>query len=88
MNNFKNFQSMTMEELIDWLDEYGDFDNAPWNKHFDDNYCKKCEPIVGHYGGEYAPCEFTNKCVFFEDMDEVPDHKQVIKMWLELESEN
>ena len=84
MNNFENFQSMTIDELVDWLDEHGDFDNAPWNRCWDENYCKKCEPVIEH-GQEYAPCEFNNKCVFFENMNEVPDNKQVIKMWLELE---
>lgn len=89
MTNFENFKFKNIDELVDWLDEYGDFDNAPWNKWWDKNYCSKCEPITSGsgYGYEYAPCEFSNKCVFFENMNEIPDHKQVIKMWLELESD-
>ncbi len=88
MTNFNNLRFMGIDEFVEWLDEYGDFDNAPWNKWFDENHCKKCKPIISDYGHEYAPCEFNNKCVFFEEMNEVPNHKQVIKMWLELESEN
>lgn len=87
MNNFKNFQSMTIDELADWLDEYGDFDNAPWNTWWDKNYCSQCEPVDAGWTKDYAWCECNGKCRYFQDMDEVPDHKQVIKMWLEIEAD-
>lgn len=87
MNNFNKFQSMTFDELVDWLDKYGDFDFAPWNTWWDKNYCSQCEPVDAGWGNDYAWCECNNKCKYFQDMDEVPDHKFVIKMWLESEAE-
>ena len=32
---------------------------------------------------EFAWCELNGKCKFFKDMDDIPDVKQIIKMWLE-----
>ena len=80
MTVFKNFK---------WLDKYGDFDSAPWMRWFDKNYCDKCEAVViqslnGCNG--YAWCELHNKCKFFQDMNDIPDSKQTIKMWLESEA--
>lgn len=32
-------------------------------------------------------CELNGNCKFFPDLDEVPDNKKIIKMWLETEIE-
>lgn len=44
-----------------------------------------------HYSGEVecAYCELENKCRFFTDLEDIPDNKKVIEMWLieEVESE-
>lgn len=90
MNVFEEFQSKDIYELADWLDKYGDFDNAPWHKWFDDNYCKKCEPVItgepcSYWDAEYAWCELNGKCRYFKHMKEVPSSKQVVEMWLESE---
>lgn len=89
MTAFQNFKSMTIDELAEWLDKYGDFDAAPWMEWFDKNYCNKCEGVNvtnGMYHTyEYAWCELHNKCKFFQDMNDVPDSKQTVKMWLESE---
>ena len=88
MNNFKKFQSMTFDELADWLDKYGAYDYSIWGNWFDDNYCSKCEPIGdGCYGNDFAWCELNGKCKYFQEFDMIPSNKQVIKMWLELESD-
>ena len=84
MKMFDNFKSMNMDELIEWLDKYCMHDHAPWMMWFDKNYCKKCfEEIVDEY--EYGYCELNNKCKYFQDMDEIPSIKEIIKMWLECE---
>ena len=42
MNNFEKIKSMTIEELTDWIDKYGQFDVSPWMEWFDKTYCKNC----------------------------------------------
>jgi ATP-dependent helicase/DNAse subunit B len=41
------------------------------------------------YSGEIecTYCELENKCRFFQELDDVPDNKEMIKMWLEEEAE-
>lgn len=40
--------------------------------------------LFGDYSGdlECAYCEIENKCRFFPELDDVPDNKEVIEMWL------
>jgi hypothetical protein len=45
MTNFAKFKIMTADELADFLDEFGQFDGAPWTEWFGHNYCDKCESI-------------------------------------------
>ena len=45
MTNFENLKSMSLDNLVKWLDKYGNFDGAPWSTWFDENYCSKCETI-------------------------------------------
>lgn len=90
MAQFEKLQSMDIEELAEWLDKYGQFDGSPWMKWFDELYCKNCESIMCHYlDNEYefpcSWCEINDKCRFFPEMDEAPDNKEIIKMWLESE---
>lgn len=89
MTVFENIKNNSIDELAEWLDEYCTFDTAPWWKWWDENYCDKCEPEIGHmmaFGKEleckYAWCELNHKCKFFQEMEEIPDNKQIIKMWL------
>lgn len=87
MSNFNDIRFMGIDEFAKWLDRYGSIDDAPWLDWWDKNYCNKCvaESINGH---EYAWCELNCKCKYFQDMKDIPNSEQVIKMWLELESEN
>ena len=97
MTVFENIKTKNVDELAEWLSEHCMFDTAPWLDWWDENYCNKCEPEIGHmtvFGKELececAWCEFNNhKCKFFQEMDEIPDNKQIVKMWLlsEYESE-
>lgn len=90
MKVIDKLKSKTIDEFIDWLDEYCDFENAPWVQWWDTSYCKKCPLVIGKYEDsdrelKFAWCELHDKCKFFPDMNEVPDNKQIIKMWLESE---
>jgi len=102
-SNFERLQSMSIDELAEWLDKNGMFDNSPWLNSFNEKYCEKCESIkckyadaeekLGvspfSYSGEVdcAYCELENKCRFFPELNDVPDNKEMIKMWLKEEAE-
>ena len=100
MTNYKMFTSFSKDELVSWLDKYGQFDGSPWMKWFDNNYCDKCGPIecqgveaeekLGIKPFYNKPikcsyCELEHKCKYFPDMSDVPDNKAIIRMWLEQE---
>lgn len=96
MTVFENLKTKNVDEIAEWLDKHCASDQAPWWNFFDNTYCNKCEPEIGHmtaFGKELececSWCELNGKCRFFKEMDEVPDGKQIIKMWLlsEYESE-
>lgn len=93
MNNYDNIMSKNIDELVDWLDEFMSVDNAPWYLWWDKNYCNKCEPEIVYYESdkgripiECSWCELEKKCKFFPELDEIPDNKQIIKMWLNNEN--
>jgi hypothetical protein len=103
MNNFERLKSMSVEELAEWLDKNGSFDDSPWLNAFNEKYCAKCGSIECNYADakeklgitpfyddtiECAYCEIYNKCRYFEDMNDVPDNREMIKMWLESEVED
>lgn len=92
MTVFEYITSMSVDELAEWLDEHGMFDGSPWMNWFNKNYCLKCESetvripnIDGERVEEAGWCELHGKCKYFQDMDEIPDNKAIIKMWLEKE---
>lgn len=103
MINFERLQLMSIDELAEWLDKNGMFDNSPWSEWFSKKYCENCESIKCKYADaeeklsitpfsysgeiECAYCELENKCRFFQELDDIPDNKKVIKMWLEEEAE-
>lgn len=99
MTRFEEFKHMDIDTLAKWIDKNGQFDGSPWMKWFDENYCKKCEPIECSYAEceklgikpfyksslKCAYCELEGYCKFFPDLDYIPDNEDVVKMWLELE---
>ncbi len=101
MTNLEKIKNMSIDELAEWLDKNGMFDNSPWMNLFNEKYCAKCESIKCKYADaeeklgitpfsysgeiECAYCELENKCRFFPELDDVPDNKEMIKMWLEEE---
>ena len=88
ITQFKLLKTKNIDEFAEWLDKHGQFDGSPWMKWYDENYCKKCEPIMCHYPDSKVefPCSWcelnNNKCKFFPQLDEAPDNKKIIKMWL------
>ena len=89
--NLDYIKSLDLDEFAKFLDCYSRFDDAPWNKWFDDKYCSKCEPIKCKYKSdmwnedheiECSYCELETKCRFFTYMDKAPSSKDVCKMWL------
>ena len=92
MTRFEELKNMNIDALAEWLDKYGRYGDAPWDKWFDESYCQKCESVrvfVPYLNGEHecGYCEANNKCRYFMEMDELPDSKDVVKMWLESEVE-
>lgn len=92
MTVFNEIISKNIDEFAEWLDKNGVQDFSPWSEWFDKNYCKKCESIIKinphccYIKSEYAWCELNDgKCKFFQDMDDIPYGKQLIKMYLESE---
>jgi hypothetical protein len=47
---------------------------------------KLCSDYHGNIDCGY--CEVNGRCRYFEDMDEVPDSIEIIKLWLETEAED
>lgn len=93
MTKFESIKSKNIDEFAEWLDKYGAYDGSEWCEWFDDNYCQKCETeyIYSERFDMELPCGWCeihhNKCRFFQDMDSVPDNKEIIKMWLETEED-
>lgn len=90
MTMFNNIKSKNIDELVEWLDKIGAYEDSPWMKYWDKNYCSKCEPEIiddVDYNREIECywCELHDKCKYFKHMDDIPSIKQVIKMWLESE---
>ena len=102
MTNLKQIQSMSLEDFAKWLDEYGQFDNSPWMKFFNEKYCENCDSIkIDHEDAktklgldlfsweltaECAFCEINDHCKFFPDIDGIPSNLETIRMWLEEEA--
>lgn len=93
MNNFERLKSMSVDELAKWLDTNGMWDNSPWSQWFDQKYCKNCPDIMCKSPDDSrqfpcAYCEIYDNCRFFPEQEDVPDCKDIIKMWLAEEVEN
>lgn len=88
MTIFDNIISKNIDEFSEWLDEHGAFDDAPWYRWWDKEYCEECESVIAYVPyckkeAECSWCEVHGNCRYFQEMKEVPDNKQIIKMWLE-----
>ena len=93
MYNYEKLKSMSIEDLSEWLDKYVSYDDSPWCDWFDQKYCKNCEEIMCKSPDDCrefpcAYCEIYYNCRFFQDKEDVPDSKEIIKMWLESNEED
>lgn len=93
MTNFERLRKMDIDQFTEWLDEHGAFDQSPWILWFDEKYCKNCPDVMcEHEDGERefpcAWCEIHGKCKFFQEKKEVPDNKEIIRLWLAEEMTN
>lgn len=90
MTKFESIKSKNIDELAEWLDKHGMYSGSPWMIWWDKNYCQKCEAEYTYSKVfkkeiECGWCEVNGKCRYFQDMDDIPDNEEVIKMWLETE---
>ena len=90
MRMVDKIKSKSIDEFAEWLDEHGAFDGSPWINWWQENYCNKCEPeivktLIFEKESKCCWCELHDKCKFFQDMNDVPTNKDIIKMWLENE---
>lgn len=84
MKVFEKLKSMNIDEYAEWFEANCLHNDDPCIKWFNDTYCENCEAVVKD-GHEYAYCELNHKCRHFKDMNDMPDNKQTIKLWLESE---
>lgn len=92
MTEFERINAMNIDEFVDWFVANCMHDGDPAITWWDKTYCKNCESVEveGLVLGttmECAWCEVNNKCKFFKDMDNIPNSKQMTKIWLQSEVE-
>lgn len=87
MTNFEKLKSMNEEEISEFLDSITSIDDSPWITWFNKRYCENCETIRSYertpdiyYDSTY--CEVCGNCRYFQDKDDIPDNKEMIKLWL------
>jgi len=59
MTNFESIKQMSIDELAEWLDEYGQFDCSPWSEWFSKKYCANCESVKCKYEDTEKTLGFT-----------------------------
>lgn len=102
MTNFDKLKNMTAEELAEFIDKHGIYDDTPWMNWFYETYCNNCESIIvgaedaeeilgikPFYNEEYecAHCEVYEDCCKFFPNRCPPNNRDIIKMWLEAEND-
>ena len=91
MTNYEKLTYMSLDEVAQWLDKYGDFDGSTWMGWFDKKYCDSCSgisvtvPAFNNKEMECSFCELEHRCKFFPDKDNVISNTEIIKLWLEAE---
>ena len=103
MTNFDKLKNMNIDELAKFIDDHGMYDNTPWMNWWSETYCENCKSVELNCAESIkylgltpffeddvtlcAYCEVYNKCRFFEAMDHVPETQEIIKLWLEEETD-
>ena len=95
MTNYEKIKSMSQDELARFLDDVA-IDEAPWNKAFDEHFCKDCPAVKANMEQPDGPpdiemsfawCEVFGYCKFFSQLDDTPSHLDVLKWWLNSNSD-
>lgn len=89
MTNLDKIRSMTKSELARWLANVRSQDDSTWSNWFDDNYCKKCAPIIREEDGRtlrYAYCELSGTCCKL-GKEAPPADYNLAMLWLDEECE-
>lgn len=96
MNVFEKIKSMNIDEFTEWFSKNHidaiDQSMEWWNN----TYCSKCESEIVYVPDdtsentwrtecEVAWCEVNDNCKYFQDLDDAPDYKQIVRLWLESE---
>ena len=101
MTNFDKLKNMTIDDLAEFIDANGMYDNTPWMNWWNNTYCDKCPSlkltseeaqdklgIIPFLNETYecAYCEVYDKCKYFPELEEEPSMQDIIKMWLEADN--
>lgn len=86
MTVFEKFKSMSIDDFAKWYEDKL-YEEDPCIDWWDNTYCKKCmaDDSYESDGLSYEWCNIHGKCKYFQELDNVPDFKQMIKIWLESE---
>lgn len=89
MTNYENIPYNDKDKFAEWLSKLDCIENMPWIRWVDNNYCKKCEPIMCCYPDgtlEFpcSPCEL-GECPYGVGVNEI-DNTGLIKLWFEAEA--
>ena len=82
MTVFEKIKNMDIDEFAKWFDDNCAHDEDPAIRWWNEKYCNVCESEIDGFN-EFCWCELHGKCIFFQDMDEVPNRKDMVKLWLE-----
>lgn len=87
MNNYDVITEMSLEELAIWLGKIDSWEDTPWVKWWDKNYCSNCKPLVTPIRPdiEHSFCELKHHCKFASSKKELTD-VDIITTWLEAQS--
>ena len=90
MNNYERIRAMTINDMAEFFDDKWSYDYDPAIEWWDDTYCSKCESVKRYVDVvdremDFAWCEVNGVCKYFPELDEVPNRKRIMKLWLESE---
>lgn len=91
MTVFEKIKAVDINGLIEMFDKFSFNEHSPWFEWYDKKYCGNCIAEIKFHpeinrDAEFGWCEMHQNCRYFPELDEIPDTKQIIKMWLESEA--
>lgn len=84
MTKFEDFKNMNIDELAEWLNQYGN--EQFFDTWFAEKYCENCDRVVSDSDThDYAYCELNDDCQMCPGHDVTKNNTYIIKMWLSQE---